>query len=135
MKFVITLVLGFVLYSCSSDSKPVKTTTQTKEELQTSKEEKIPLPNGEFITYHPNGLIKLKGNTVNDKREGTWFSFYDTGIKQSENNYVNGVLSGKTISYFPSGKIRYVGYYKNGKKTGEWRFYSEDGSVEKTMKY
>jgi len=91
---------------------------------------------GEFIEYHPNGGIKMKG-IYNDnlEREGLWMSFYDNGIKWSESYYSKGKLDGHSLTFYPNGKVRYVGEYRNNEKFGVWMFYDDSGKLTKEEKY
>jgi hypothetical protein len=44
---------------------------------------------GDFISYHPNGKLKSKGNLINGYRDGLWIVWDSTGRKRMERYYRN----------------------------------------------
>ena len=84
----------------------------------------------EAIAHYPDGKIKIKGQLLNNKREGIWRSFYPNGVKQSESFYTNGFLEGNTTAYYENSMIRYSGFYIKGKKHGKWVF-NDKNQIEK----
>ena len=130
MKSILFLVITLLMLSCTS------TELENKEvEVVITPQPKKTIVDGEFVAHFPNGKIQVKGENFNGKRTGTWISYFQTGSKQSENVYIDGIKNGKTVSYYPNGQIRYIGYYKNDKKDGAWEFYLEDGTADKTVKF
>lgn len=79
------------------------------------------------VEYHPNGAVKLQGNSQGGKRIGKWEAFYPTGYRWSESTYRNGFREGDIISYYSNGMMRYQGRYYNDEKTGIWSFYDSTG--------
>lgn len=132
MKFITILLFFITVYSCSNS----KETLPKKEEIvKESNTEKKQIPDGDFIQKHPNGAILVKGKILNNKREGLWTTYYQSGIKQSESTYKSDVLNGRTASFYTNGQVRYIGYFLNNKKDGKWDFYTEDGDFEKSQLY
>ncbi|MBQ0770169.1 MAG: nicotinic acid mononucleotide adenyltransferase [Bizionia sp.] len=72
--------------------------------------------------FHNNGEIAQKGHfNKNNKLEGTWLSFDNTGAKQSIGQYDNGVKVG-TWLFWKNEDLREVDYNKNVIiKVGEWK--------------
>jgi len=129
MKIIIIIILvTLTLASCSNvkDKEGVK--------IETIEQEKD-LPNGEFVKKYPNGYIQVRGEIYNNERVGLWVSYFESGIKQSESTYRNGILYGHTASFYPNGQIRYLGIFLNGNKEGEWKVYSEEGKLLKNNVY
>jgi antitoxin component YwqK of YwqJK toxin-antitoxin module len=93
------------------------------------------MEDGKFESFYPDKTLKAEGLVTNGKREGVWTSYHPNGNKQSENEYVNGVLHGKTFTTFPSGQIMYIGYYNDGKYDGQWVYYNSDGTLSKEIFY
>lgn len=93
------------------------------------------MDDGKFESFYPDKTLKAEGMVTNGKREGIWTSYHPNGNKQSENEYVNGVLNGKTYTTFPNGQIMYIGYYTDGKYDGQWIYYKENGELSKEVFY
>ncbi len=130
MKNLLYILLFTSIYSCSSDQEEVVLETQTEPVEIEVEQSDIGISPGEFIEYHPNGNIKMKGRYNSDKeREGLWISYYDNNVKWSESYYVNGKRDGHSLTFFPNGQIRYRGEYDMEKKVGTWTFYSESGEI------
>ena len=146
MKYIIcTLTLITLFTSCKNDQSEketgIKVSTKHIEKVIEVKQPEIVTQDdselsGEFIEKYPNGNIKTEGWNNNDgKRDKTWYSYFDNGIKWSESNYKNGLKEGKSIVYYPNGKERYSGTYTADKKSGHWVFYNETGEIQKEENY
>jgi antitoxin component YwqK of YwqJK toxin-antitoxin module len=118
------------VYYDSSKIKDSEITLDVTNSVPTEK-----LKNGDFKSYFPEGQLKVSGFVEQGKRVGVWISYFPNGNKQSENNYVNGMLSGKTVVLYSNGQIMYIGYYNNGAPDGEWLYYDETGKMTKHLNY
>ena len=77
-----------------------------------------------------------EGDIKNGKPDGLWIAYdKNTGKKQSETYFTDGVENGTYKVYNENGTPRVVGQYLNGKKTGEWTFYDIHGVLEGTSTY
>lgn len=116
-------------------------------------------PNGIWNIYHNNGFLYVKGNIVNDLKEGLWVYHHDNGrIKDSttwknnlkngvstlynENGYItqkityaNDVLEGPVYNYYPSGVIESIIPFKKDERNGTMKTFYQNGSLEKEMNY
>ena len=140
MKKLLLILALASLYACSSNQEEeITLDTQTdliQEEDEEVAENEVGISPGEFVEYHPNGNIKMKGRYNSDnQREGLWISYYDNNVKWSESYYVNGKLDGHSLTFFPNGQIRYRGEYDMDEKVGTWTFYSESGEITKEENY
>lgn len=62
---------------------------------------------GTTLTYYfKNGKVKAKGTLVDEKMEGEWLFYRETG------------------------QLWQVGHFKNGEKKGEWKRFDRSGKVE-----
>lgn len=137
--FLLLSFASILIISCNNSENESEEITI---EASSEKIEEQPVPQnkaiapGEYIEYHPNGGIKMKGiYSETLQREGLWISYYDNGIKWSESYYSNGKQDGHSLTFYPNGKIRYIGEYINGEKTGTWTFYDDSGNISKEEKY
>ena len=142
MKTLSLIIALFIFVACKTETDKSKTehkinvtTKNIKKSTTTVIENNIEKP-GEFIEKYSNGNIKTEGWFNQDtKRDNVWYSYYETGIKWSEQSFKNGLKEGHSIVYYPNGKIHYSGQYANDKKTGHWIFYNEQGEITKEEDY
>jgi antitoxin component YwqK of YwqJK toxin-antitoxin module len=86
-----------------------------------------------YEEHYPNGQLKIKGQNAKELRHGLWTAYYESGVKWSEEHYVDGERNGVSVSYYPSGIVRYRGMYRQDKRVGKWYFYHEDGKIATEM--
>lgn len=130
--YFLATILCVLLFTFCENSKHKKKSDKI---LQKTTIENVKQSDGLYLEKHDNGQIKIKGEILQNKRIGIWTSYYKNGIKQSENTYIDGVLSGKTVSFYTNGQVRYIGYFIKNKKDGKWNFYSKQGDLDKTLEY
>ncbi|MEQ6121733.1 membrane-binding protein [Reichenbachiella sp. MALMAid0571] len=66
-------------------------------------------------------------DTIDNKLEGKYSSFFLSGSLKSEGNYVNNEASGIWKYYFENGNLKTTGVFDKGKSTGIWTYYFEQG--------
>lgn len=111
---------------------------------------------GNWVEYHPNGLVKSITSYVDGKKEGLMIELNNSGqlekkmtyhndmlhgeykefkytVVKEERNYQNGKLEGLTKVYYDNGKIMEEGAYKNGTRDGVSKWYDQEGNV--TIEY
>lgn len=107
-------------------------------------------------TYYRNGNILSKTNFVNGMKNGIQTDYYENGnvelicfydnfqiqyCKRYDENgdfkeityYTNGCYT-KNIEYYPNGNIKKSGEFIDGFSIKEHKYYSEDGSLETTIR-
>jgi len=70
------------------------------QEYYVDKKEKdkfIPLLQGKYKVFHPNGNLMTEGDYINTKRVGTWKNYFDNGNISLIENYKNKILNNKSI--------------------------------------
>jgi antitoxin component YwqK of YwqJK toxin-antitoxin module len=60
---------------------------------------------------------------------GTFYSFYATGVKESEGKYIHGKKSGTWMNYYPDGSVEDSENYVDGNKVGISLGWYDDGSA------
>jgi antitoxin component YwqK of YwqJK toxin-antitoxin module len=92
----------------------------------------------------PKGIKVQEGNYEDDKPDGKWSFYYETGVLMQEQTLTNGEPSGKCTSYFPDSKVSSISDYilekdKSGSirsiPSGEWIFYDKNGNVQRKVRY
>ena len=79
---------------------------------------------GEYLVYHDNGAIKVRGKYINGEQEGMREEFFSNGKISSLGKFINGKKDGLHYSYYRNEQLSDTGNYKNGVKTGEhYRYY------------
>ncbi len=92
---------------------------------------------GEYIKYHNNGQINIKGQFINDKPVGEFFFYSRSGKNRIKTTYNKmGEKHGEALRYHWENNIVYhKENYKNGLKDGEQLFYNNDGQVSNKKIY
>lgn len=121
MRFILTLGFLAILSACapSADAQDQSDSTQTE-----SSSDLTP-----FSELYDNGQIRIQGWLKDEKREGRWISFYQNGVRWSEDTYRNGKKDGPTKAYYPSGILKYSGIFLEDREAGTWNFYEETGKL------
>lgn len=88
---------------------------------------------GKYEKRYENGRLRIQGEMVDGKREGSWKYFYDNGMFWSKGYFQNDVQHGMSSVYFPSGILKMQGEYANGEAIGIWSFWNEDGELIKKV--
>ena len=90
---------------------------------------------GKSITYYETGEKESEFNYVNGKFEGLHKTYYKTGELYAVKNYKNGVQQGEYNSFYESG-ANYIKYItNNGLIEGDWIAYYESGAPNQIVEY
>ncbi len=80
--------------------------------LNTSNNKRV--RDGWYNSYSRDGNYKEVGIYKDDKKEGKWVLYYNSGEVLREENFVNGKKEGKEVGYDINGNINYELIYKDG---------------------
>jgi len=125
-------------------SLEVKTDYYINGKLKIVQSYKNDIPEGVRREYSPDGQITksyifkngiIVGEGIVDEkglRQGSWKEFYESGEKEAEGEYKNGLHQGQWKYYFRNGIIEQTGVYaNNGKPDGKWKWFFESGNLRK----
>jgi antitoxin component YwqK of YwqJK toxin-antitoxin module len=70
-------------------------------------------PDGEFISYHSNGVTFLTGEVKNNKKHGVWEFFYDNGELQAREKYNEGIPTGIWKTFSSNGRLMQKKDFRN----------------------
>jgi antitoxin component YwqK of YwqJK toxin-antitoxin module len=89
---------------------------------------------------YENGQVKERwyvknSNAETTVRDGKYESWYKTGQKREQGEFVNGKKQGRWISWYENGQKEEEGEYVSGKKHGKWTEWDEDGVKEGERDY
>lgn len=137
--FYISIFIAIAVASCSPTAEEKKKEVQQKD---TSKKISFHLDsvgarilNGEYMKKYDNGIIQMKGDYRNGKRNGLWQSWYPSGTLWSETTFKAGLKDGPTVTYYENGTTRYRGFYKSDERSGNWKIFDESGKLQKEIDY
>lgn len=85
--------------------------------------------------YSSKGQILAKGNIKNNKEDGLWEDYYESGIVKRKLNFKNGIKDGDITEYFENGEVSLTGKYWNGNKIDTIIWYFENGSIKQKEIY
>ena len=63
-------------------------------------------PDGSFETYHPNGVLQIRGTKLNDNLHGEYEEYYPNGSIKVRGTYDNGSVVGKLMTYYDNGELK-----------------------------
>jgi antitoxin component YwqK of YwqJK toxin-antitoxin module len=99
---------------------------------------------GQWISFHPNGVLASEGTYMNDKKNGIFKTYDKKGDLISLEKYRDGELVVDTEesvildirnTYYSDGSVKSSGGYVDGVKEGTHRIYDESGTVIKSKVY
>ena len=85
---------------------------------------------GEWKFFSDNGVLTGEGTYIEDKADGVYKEYYETGEKFSVSEYKLDTLDGYYTDFYKNGQMRTQGWYQGGFKQGEWRTYFIDGNLQ-----
>jgi len=107
--------------------------------------------------HYDNGQQKYQGAFRENKKHGKWTYWYCNGVKEREEEYVNGIADGKwqywdgrgkkcgeatfkdgtgmRTEWYENGNKEREERFKNGKKDGKWIYWFENGKPESDIEY
>ncbi|MDD4746016.1 MAG: hypothetical protein RBR35_05865 [Salinivirgaceae bacterium] len=88
-----------------------------------------------FEELYDNGTVKIKGEIVNEERNGAWNAYYENGKLWSYGIYSNGLREGRSIVYNNDGTIKLSGYYKDNRVDSLWVTFKPNGDTAQVTKY
>lgn len=84
--------------------------------------------NDNWVRYYESGQPRWIQNLANGTGNIIWF--YESGLKLSEENKVNGKTNGIVKHWYENGQLKEETNWKNGISHGLHTFYYENGNVE-----
>jgi antitoxin component YwqK of YwqJK toxin-antitoxin module len=71
--------------------------------------------------------ISQKGEYVDSKKDGVWYTYYENGNVKSLITYSKNKQNGYAIIYYEDGTVSEEGLWKENRWTGEYKYYYESG--------
>ena len=90
---------------------------------------------GKWIQTHENGKVRYEGSFLNDKPNGLFLYYTETGILKANIEYFNQGTSASARLYHPNGEVSAVGVYQNEQKDLLWKYYNEKGQLIRDENY
>ncbi len=77
----------------------------------------------------PHGDLKIVGSGKDYRlaRHGRWTTFFPSGGKSAEEDYLDGVLQGPSVHWHEGGGVKERGSHRDGKRHGTWETFDEAG--------
>lgn len=92
------------------------------------------LQEGTRTSYYMSGTKTLEENYIHGKREGLSTQYTEDGTLLKELTYINDELHGPARLYDALGTLIKEGNYKENKKDGLWKYYT-DGKLTKEIRF
>jgi antitoxin component YwqK of YwqJK toxin-antitoxin module len=83
-------------------------------------------------TYHPNGLLFIEVELIDEKYHGPFAQYYNNGAKEIECTYVHGKKQGVCKLFYPNGVLQQLITYKDNKLDGIYQEWNTSGQLLST---
>ncbi|MEI7492396.1 MAG: toxin-antitoxin system YwqK family antitoxin [Bacteroidota bacterium] len=112
--------------------------------LRINRRDKNNLKQGKWFLFYETGNIRQEGNYLDDKKDGYFKDYTETGDLLKISKYLMGELQPEAEEiaklkvkneYYPDGKLKVSAMYRNESPEGIWREYKPDGTIEKSLMY
>ncbi len=70
-----------------------------------------------FIEKYSNDTIHVKGEIINNVKQGSWTWYFENGKVNFKINFIDGIKNGDYIIYSKDGSTSIKGVYSDGKNT------------------
>lgn len=90
---------------------------------------------GKYSSFFASGSLKSEGNYTKNEASGEWRYYFENGNLKMSGAFVNGKSTGVWTYYFEQGGKRSEGLLEDNMKTGEWLFFFENGKMKSRGKY
>lgn len=113
------------IYSYKDGKRNMEKTSYFKNGIVSLKTE---LEEGIYVHfgYYESGNLKYK----RQDKSGYFKSYYESGAKEIEANYIDNELSGPWKRYYESGEIEWIINYKDGYRNGFYKHFYENGDLK-----
>lgn len=139
MRYLVFILLGFVLFSCSENQGDSSNYENISKFYKDGKPQVISKFKDSLEVYQkhffPSGNLFMEGAVESGKRTGKWTSYHENGTTNSIGFFDQGMRTGEVKCFYNNGQLQYTGEFHRNQKTGTWTFYDENGSVLKTESF
>jgi antitoxin component YwqK of YwqJK toxin-antitoxin module len=134
MKKLLIIIATTFFISCSSDKEITEKYGNGNPMTQyfVNSENK---KQGKYISYYETGQKRSDGNYDNDLQTGFWTTWFENGIKSTEGSNEKGIQVGVWKFFHPNGIVFQINHYTEGKANGVCTEYNDQGRISKKMNY
>jgi len=93
------------------------------------------LRNGITQKFYRDSTTAEKITYLNDVKHGEWLQYHPNGVLSLRSAYNNGKINGKFEVWYENGKIQFSGQYLNDVRDGLWLIYNPDGTIKYRLEY
>lgn len=125
------MIITIIAFSCNQKQQENKQNTPVKDETL------VEVKDGVYTEWYAGKKqIKYKGELDKEnKRNGKWTFYTESGLENSITFYKNGARDGFTIVKYPNGVVHYRGEYQNNEMVGVWTTFNEKGKTIEEKDY
>jgi antitoxin component YwqK of YwqJK toxin-antitoxin module len=93
------------------------------------------LREGPWVSYWPDGVIRIEGQFMSGVGEHLWRYYYQSGELSVEESYHEGQRQGLSTTYWENGQLKAQGMYMKDRKSSTWTYWDEDGNITHTDEF
>lgn len=90
---------------------------------------------GIVTLYYSSGEISEKVSWEEQKKQGAWIQYFNTGQVRLKSAFKDDQLSGPYEVFYPDGTLKVRGANVENKSNGTWTFYDETGEEVYALEY
>tara|TARA_B100000989_G_C19170678_1_gene315339 strand:+ start:22 stop:462 length:441 start_codon:yes stop_codon:yes gene_type:complete len=125
-------IIILTFYGCINDSKEIPACNFEVQNGLTYTDGR--LLGGKCNVFY-NDTLLWKTRTYKKGKLVEEIGYYFDGSIEYVGKEKDGKIDGDFISYYPNGQVSIEGELDMGKYIDEWKYYDDDGTLNKTLKY
>lgn len=132
MRYLVLFML-LLVFSCARKVETVETKNEFGYTIKYSRNKTDYAKQGNYTSFYPTGKKYEEANYVDDTLHGERKLYFESGALEVEEHYDMGNFISPYKRFFENGKIQQEGSYVNNVATGEWKKYYENGQLEEVV--
>lgn len=132
MRFSAFLLL-LLIFSCSKKTEMVETKDEHGYTIKYFRSTENFAKQGSYTSFYPSGEKYEEANYVSDTLDGERKVYYKNGNVEILENYKMGAFTSPYQRFFEDGQLQQEGNYENNIAVGAWKKYYQNGQLEESV--
>jgi antitoxin component YwqK of YwqJK toxin-antitoxin module len=132
MRYLAFYIL-LLAFSCARKVETIETKNEFGYTIKYSRSKTDFAKQGAYTSFYPTGIKYEEANYINDTLHGERKLYFESGALEVLENYNMGSFISPYKRFFENGKVQQEGSYENNVATGEWKKYYQNGQLEESV--
>ena len=93
------------------------------------------IKHGKWKEFNKHAVLIAEGHYVNDKKQGLWREYFDSGELMIEESFSEGISHGRYATFHRNGVRLSEGKFVLGSREGEFKVYDNTGNHIKSLMF